>query len=157
MVFQTKAAAGFLSSASRTVSAPALSSPRIGRSTGDGRQARTESSSCCTPMLSVADVQTSGKILPAMVAARNPVTISSSLRVPASKNFSISFSSFSATISISASRAASTAAVISPGIAPSENLPLSSVWKRNAFLETRSTTPRKFLLDDQHAGHGCVR
>ena len=29
-----------------------------------------------------------------------------------------------------------------PGPAPSVNLPLSSVWKTNAFLATRSTTPR---------------
>ena len=52
---------------------------------------------------------------PAMVAPRSPAISSSSVSVPASKNFSISFSSFSATISMSASRAASTAAVMSAG------------------------------------------
>ena len=56
-------------------------------------------------MFSSADVQTSGNSLPAIVALRRPATSSSSVSVPASKNFSISFSSFSATISISASRA----------------------------------------------------
>ena len=96
-------------------------------------------------MFSSADVHTSGNTLPAIVAPRRPATSSSSVSVPASKNFSISFSSFSATISMSASRAASTAAVMSPGTAPSVNLPLSSVWKMNAFFETRSTTPLKFF------------
>ena len=86
-----------------------------------------------------------GTACAASVAPRSPATSSSSVSVPASKNFSISFSSFSATISISASRAASTAAVMSAGTAPSVNLPLSSVWNRKAFFDTRSTTPRKFF------------
>ena len=63
-------------------------------------------------MFSSAEVQTSGNSLPAIVALRRPATSSSSVSVPASKKCSISFSSVSATISISASRAASTAAVI---------------------------------------------
>ena len=66
-------------------------------------------------MLTSADVQTSGKTLAAAVALRRPATSSSSVSVPASKNFSISFSSASATISIRASRAVSTAAVIVRG------------------------------------------
>ena len=69
-------------------------------------------------MFSSADVQTSGKIFAAIVALRRPATSSSSVSVPASKNFSISFSSTSATISMSASRASSTAPVMSAGIAP---------------------------------------
>ena len=79
------------------------------------------------PMFSTADVQSNGKIFAAIVALRSPATSSSSVRVPASKNFSISFSSASATISMSASRAASTAFAISFGIAASVNFPLSSV------------------------------
>jgi len=59
-------------------------------------------------MFSSADVQTSGNSLPPIVALRRPPTSSSSVSVPASKKCSISFSSFSATISMSASRAAST-------------------------------------------------
>ena len=101
-------------------------------------------------MFASADVQTSGKILPAAVAVRRPATSSSSVSVPASKNFSISFSSASATISISASRAASTAAVMSAGTAASVNVPLSSAWNMYAFFATRSTTPReRFLLADR--------
>ena len=41
-------------------------------------------------MLSSADVQTSGKTFAAAVALRSPATSSSSVSVPASKNFSIS-------------------------------------------------------------------
>ena len=79
-------------------------------------------------MFDSADVQTSGKILPAIVAVRSPATSSASVSVPASKNFSINVSSASATISMRASRAASTAAVMSPGIALSANFPLPSDW-----------------------------
>ena len=92
-------------------------------------------------MLRVADVHTSGNTFAASVAARSPPSSSSSVSVPASKNFSISCSSFSATISISASRAVSTAAVMSDGTGPSLNLPLSSVWNVYAFFATRSMTP----------------
>ncbi len=96
-------------------------------------------------MLTIADVQTSGNTLAAAVALRSPATTSSSVSVPASKNFSISFSSASATISTRASRAASTSPVISAGTGPSVNEPLSSVLNRKAFRVTRSTTPRKFF------------
>ena len=95
--------------------------------------------------MSVPDVHTSGKILAAIVPLRRPATSSSSVSVPASKNFSISFSSFSATISTSASRAASTAAVMSAGTGPSVNAPLSSVLNVNAFRVTRSTMPLKLF------------
>ncbi len=84
------------------------------------------SSSCGTPMFSNAEVQTSGNSLPAIVALRRPETSSSSVSVPASKKCSISFSSFSATISTSASRSWSTAALISAGTATSLNPPLPS-------------------------------
>ena len=77
-------------------------------------------------MFNTAEVHTSGKTFAAIVAFLRPVTSSSSVSVPASKNFSISFSSFSATISMSASRAVATAAVMSAGVAPSETLPRSS-------------------------------
>jgi hypothetical protein len=127
IVFQTKAEAGALSSAFLRISAPALSTPLNGRSAGEGRYARIASSSGWIPTFDAADVHTSGKTLPAAVALRSPATSSSSFSVPASKNFSISSSSASATISMSASRSASTAAAISAGIAPSVNLPLSSV------------------------------
>ena len=63
------------------------------------------SSSGWTPMLSAADVHSSGNNLPDAVAARSPATNCSCVSVPASKNFSISDSSASATISMSASRA----------------------------------------------------
>ena len=95
--------------------------------------------------MSIADVQRSGKIFALSVAVRRPAVSSASVSVPASKNFSISFSSFSATISMSASRAVSTAAAMSAGTAASLNLPLASVWKTNAFFEMRSTTPLKFF------------
>ena len=145
IVFHTKTASGCFSSAARVVAAPSFATAAKGRSTGDGSSARIASSSCCDPTFSTADVQTSGKIFAAAVADRRPVTSSSSVSVPASKNFSISFSSFSATISTSASRAASTAPAMAAGTAPSVNAPLSSVLNVNAFFVTRSTTPLKFL------------
>jgi hypothetical protein len=70
-------------------------------------------------MLSVAEVQTSGKSFAAAVADFSPLMSSSFVSVPASKKRSISASSASATISISASRALLTAAAISAGTAPS--------------------------------------
>ena len=69
-------------------------------------------------MLRSAEVQTSGNSFAPSVALRSPAISSSSVSVPASKNFSIRCSSFSATISINASRALSTAAVMSAGTAP---------------------------------------
>ena len=147
IVFQTNAAAGAFSSAVRATSraglVDALERP-LGRrrQVGDDRveqlaERRCSAAPTCRP---------AGTSSPAIVALRRPATSSSSVSVPASKNFSISFSSASATISISASRALSTAAAMSAGIAPSVNLPLSSVWKMNAFFVTRSTTPLNALL-----------
>ena len=63
------------------------------------------SSSGWMPMLAVADAQSAGKMRPAATPRFSPPTSSSCVSVPASKNFSISESSASATISISASRA----------------------------------------------------
>ena len=105
IVFHTNADSGPFSSAMRATAAPALSIPANGRSAGDGRQATIASSSCGTPMFCRPEAQTSGNSLPAMVALRRPAMSSWSVSVPASKKCSISFSSFSATISISASRA----------------------------------------------------
>ena len=96
-------------------------------------------------MLTRAEVQTSGNTRAAAVALRRPSTTSSSVSVPASKNFSISFSSASATISIRASRAVSTAAVMSAGTGPSVNAPLPSALKTKALRVIKSTTPRKFF------------
>ena len=65
------------------------------------------------------------------------------MSVPASKNFSIRLSSASATISISASRAAFALSVMSAGTAPSVILPDPSAANVYAFIATRSTTPVK--------------
>ena len=81
-----------------------------------------------TPMFRVADVTTSGNSLEASTAPRSPATSSSWVSVPASKNFSMSRSSASATISTSASRAAAASSARSAGMAPSVNLPDPSGW-----------------------------
>ena len=96
-------------------------------------------------MFAVAEVSTSGKMRAAATPRLSPATRSSWLSVPASKNFSISASSASATISINASRAASAVPTMSPGIDPSTGLPLASLAKVSDFIATRSTTPRKFF------------
>ena len=77
-------------------------------------------------MLSVADVQNSGNTRRPITALRSPDTSSSLVSVPASKNFSISWSSASATISMSASRAARASASRAPGTASSRTVPLPS-------------------------------
>ena len=64
------------------------------------------SASGCMPMFRSPDAQKTGKSLPARIARARPAVSSSCVSVPASKNFSISASSASATISMSASRAA---------------------------------------------------
>ena len=143
IVFHTKAESGPFSSAARVTFAPCLSRPVNGRSAGAGRYATIASSSWGMPTFSSADEQTSGKSLPAIAALRSPDTSSASVSVPASKKCSMSFSSFSATISMSASRAASTSALMSAGTAPSVNAPPPSFLKTNARFVTRSTTPRK--------------
>ena len=61
------------------------------------------------PMFSRPDVHTQRESFPALVAVCSPRDELLVVSVPASKNFSISFSSASATISIRASRADSTA------------------------------------------------
>ncbi len=104
------------------------------------------SSNCGTPIFAVADVQTSGNTFAAIVAFRSPDTSSSSVSVPASKNFSISGSSASATISISASRAVSTASMRSAGTASSLNLPLSSVWKIEGLAGDRDRRRRETIV-----------
>jgi len=94
-------------------------------------------------MFSVADVQTRGKIFRFETPVRRPLSRSSWLSVPASKNFSMRLSSASATISTSASRPAFTLSVMSAGTAPSVILPEPSVVNVYAFIATRSTTPVK--------------
>ena len=79
------------------------------------RRRRCASSSGCMPMFAVADAQSTGKMRPAAMPRLRPATSSSCVSVPASKNFSISASSASATISISASRALLAAPSISAG------------------------------------------
>jgi hypothetical protein len=80
--------------------------------------------------------------LPLTNAPFSPLTSSSCGSVPASKNFSIRLSSASATISMSASRAVVAACSSSAGIAPSVGLPLPSAANVQAFMPTRSMTPR---------------
>ena len=105
------------------------------------------SSSGWTPMLSSADVQTSGKTLPAAVALRRPATSSSSVSVPASKNLSIScLVGFGDHLDQRFARGCRPPPPSRPGRRPSVNLPLSSVWNVNAFFVTRSTTPRNVVL-----------
>jgi hypothetical protein len=92
-------------------------------------------------MLAVADVHTSGNTREALTPRLRPSISSSCVSVPDSKNFSISASSASATISISASRALCASLSRLAGIAPSDGLPLPSVANVIAFIATRSTTP----------------
>ena len=96
------------------------------------------------PMLASADVHTSGKIRRLPTALRRPRSNSSCDSVPASKNFSISSSSASATISIRLSRALEAASASAGGISPATGLS-PSPGDRTARIRTRSTTPSNDL------------
>ena len=85
------------------------------------------SSNVWMPMFVLPDVQTTGKMRDALKPRFRPPTSSSCVSVPASKNFSMSESSASAIISMSASRALFAASSSSAGIGPSVGLPLPSV------------------------------
>ena len=91
-------------------------------------------------MFAVAETQNSGNTRPEATPRFSPPTSSSCVSVPASKKRSINASSASATISMSASRAVCAALSRSAGMAPSLGLP--SAPKVQAFIATRSTTPR---------------
>ena len=112
-------------------------------SAGDGVYFTRASRSGTMPILSVAEVHTSGATWPARTAVRRPASSSSCVSVPDSKNFSIRLSSASATISIKASRAVFAEATISSGMSSTEGLPLLPEANTSAFMATRSTTPRK--------------
>ncbi len=143
-VFHTKAQYDVASDGCTATSSPVLTClALVGRSAGDGPYDTTASRNGWTPMLTVADVQSTGNTLRARTARRSPATSSSCVSVPVSKNFSISASSASATISTSASRAAWALSFRPAGMSPSVALPLPSPAKVTAFRPTRSTTPWK--------------
>ena len=72
-----------------------------------------------TPILRVAEVQNAGTIARLLNEVRSPAINSSSVRVPFSKNFSISESSPSATISINWERSSSARSFNSAGMSDS--------------------------------------
>jgi hypothetical protein len=88
------------------------------RSAGDGTSVTMASSSGCAPMALRPETHTSGKSLPAAVAARSPAVNCSCVSVPLAKNASINCSSASATISISAVRACAARSAMAAGISP---------------------------------------
>jgi hypothetical protein len=143
-VFQMNAPTGPESLDSARASLPLFASvTATPRSAGEGTNDTIASISACSPMLAVADAQTTGKIRPAPMPRFSPESSSSCVSVPASKNFSMSASSASATISMSASRAVAAARSRLAGTGASFTLPLPSVVE--AFIETRSTTPVKLF------------
>ena len=101
------------------------------------------SASGAMPMLRSPEAQRTGNSRALRTPRARPAASSSCVSVPASKNFSMRLSSASATISISASRAAFASPAIASGTGPSVILPDSSVANVYAFIATRSTTPRK--------------
>ena len=104
---------------------------------------RWHRAAAATRIFASPDVQTSGNTFAALRRALRPASSSSCVSVPASKNFSISCSSASATISMRASRAAVAASASSAGTAPSVIFPELSPANVYAFIVTRSTTPLK--------------
>ncbi len=97
-----------------------------GRSSGDGAYATIASSSGCTPMFCSAEVQKSGNRRPDITPRLRPIIISSAESVPSSKNRSISASSASAIISMSASRSAVALSRRAAGISPAVIVPVPS-------------------------------
>ena len=80
-----------------------------------------------TPISFLAERQNTGSTLPARIPTPRPLRISSSVREPASKNFSISVSSYSAAVSISVWRRSSASSLRFSGISRSSLVPFSSL------------------------------
>ena len=113
-------------------------------SSGAGRYWTTASRSVWTPLFLKAEPQKAGTMSPARVLARMPARISSSVRLPVSRYFSVSASLASAAASSSLSRAASASARQASGMGASVKVsPWSWSFQRMACMATRSMTPSK--------------
>ena len=134
-VLKMKQEAGSVSETFRSVSLPSGVAPFTVPS-GDGAAEAMKSSRHWIPWEVTLAPQSTGKSLPLFMPFASPLRISSEVRFPSAKNFSMRESSPSAALSTSFCRAASTAAFALSGTAAS----LSPI---HAFCSMRSTTPVK--------------
>ena len=95
-----------------------------------------------TPWSALAEMQSTGKVPRLMTPSLRPRIISSSERVPSSKNLSMSFSSFSAAASMRAACISSALSASEAGISSTIILP-PPAGNLRSFLERRSMTESK--------------
>ena len=94
---------------------------------GAGTTFLVNSRSLLTPISFLALTQNTGYASPATMPRLSPLRISSSVRLPDSKNFSIRVSSYSAALSISSWRISSACSLRFSGISRSSRVPLLSL------------------------------
>ena len=146
MILKASAENGASSDAGRARTSPerGCTPSTGGRSTGDGRNATTASSSGCTPLFLKADPVRIGTQCPASVPVRTALRTSSTVISSSPTNFSRMFSSNSDRTSISSARYSCAVSIRSPGMSTtSHEAPRSSPCQTSAFISMRSMTPAK--------------